>query len=71
VRAKTLPEVVRYFHPLRALMGDELRNWYIERPGDPLKRMRIYLQGLEASQEPTRILFTGHIGSSKFRRQRD
>ena len=65
MKAQTMPEVVRYFHPLRALRGDELRAWYIERPGDPLKRMRIYLQGLDSSNEPTRILFTGHIGSGK------
>jgi hypothetical protein len=49
-------------HPL---VGQELQEWYIDRPGNPLERMKIYLQGLALANEPVKLLFTGHVGSGK------
>jgi energy-coupling factor transporter ATP-binding protein EcfA2 len=65
MKAQTLPEVVRFFDPMHSLSGQGLKDWYIDRPGDPLRRMKIYLQGLGLNNEPTRILFSGHVGSGK------
>jgi len=65
VKAKTLPDVIRVFDPRHPLVGQELKDWYIDRPGNPLSRMKIYLQGLGLANEPVKILFTGHMGSGK------
>ena len=65
MKAQTLPEVIRAFDPIYPLAGQELKDWYIDRPGNPLKRMEIYLQGLGLHNEPVKILFTGHGGSGK------
>jgi DNA-binding protein Fis len=65
VKAQTLPEVIRAFDPMHPLVGQELKDWYIDRPGNPLERMKIYLQGLGLANKPVKILFTGHMGSGK------
>jgi hypothetical protein len=65
VKAQNLPEVIRAFDPMQSLMGQELKDWYIDRPGNPLTRMKIYLQGLGLANQPVKILFTGHVGSGK------
>jgi len=65
VKAKTLPEVIRAFDPMHPLTGQELQEWYIDRPGNPLERIKIYLQGLALANEPVKLLFTGHVGSGK------
>ena len=65
MKAQTLPEVIRAFDPMHPLRGQELKEWYIDRPGNPLERMKIYLQGLGLANEPVKILFTGHVGSGK------
>ncbi len=65
MKATTLPEVIRAFAPMQPLQGQELKEWYIDRPGNPLKSMKIYLQGLGLANEPVKLLFTGHIGSGK------
>jgi len=65
VKAQTLPEVIRAFDPMHPLVGQELKEWYIDRPGNPLKKMEIYLQGLGLANQPVKILFTGHMGSGK------
>jgi len=65
VKAQTLPEVIRAFDPMHPLRGQELKEWYIDRPGNPLKKMEIYLQGLGLANQPVKILFTGHTGSGK------
>jgi len=65
MKAKTLPEVIRAFDPSQPLIGQELKDWYIDRPGNPLEQMKIYLQGLGLANQPVKILFTGHIGSGK------
>ncbi len=65
MRADTLPEVIRAFDPTQPLRGQALRDWYIDRPGNPLKQIKIYLQGLGLANQPVKILFTGHVGSGK------
>jgi hypothetical protein len=65
MKAQTLPDVIRAFDPMHPLRGEELKEWYIDRPGNPLKRMEIYLQGLGLANEPVKLLFTGHVGSGK------
>jgi hypothetical protein len=65
VKAQTLPQVIRAFDPMRPLVGQELKDWYIDRPGNPLTQIRIYLQGLGLANQPVKILFTGHVGSGK------
>jgi hypothetical protein len=65
VKAQTLPEVIRAFDPMHPLVGQELKDWYIDRPGNPLTRMKVYLQGLGLANQPVKILFTGHVGSGK------
>lgn len=65
MKAKTLPEVIRAFDPHRPLRDDELKTWYIDRPGNPAEEIKIYLQGVGLHNEPVRLLFTGHTGSGK------
>jgi hypothetical protein len=65
MKAKSLPEVVRAFDPRQPLKGQELKDWYIDRLGNPLEQMKIYLQGLGLANQPVKILFTGHIGGGK------
>lgn len=65
MKAQTLPGVIRAFDPMHPLRGQELKEWYIDRPGDPLERMKIYLQGLGLAGRPVKLLFTGHMGSGK------
>ncbi|MFQ5614611.1 MAG: hypothetical protein ACE5H9_21015 [Anaerolineae bacterium] len=65
MKAQNLPEVIRAFDPLHPLVGQQLKDWYVDRPGNPLERMKIYLQGLGLANEPAKILFTGHMGSGK------
>ena len=65
MKAHTLPEVIRAFDPMHSLTGQELKDWYIDRPGNPLTQMKIYLQGLGRADAPVKILFTGHAGGGK------
>lgn len=64
-KAQNLPEVIRAFDPQSPLRGVELKEWYIERPDNPLRKMKTYLQSLALHGEPVKILFTGHVGSGK------
>jgi len=64
-KAQTLPEVIRAFDPMHPLRGQELKDWYIERPDNPLMKMKTYLQSLGLYGEPVKLLFTGHVGSGK------
>ena len=61
MRAQTLPEIIRFFDPMHPLEKQELKDWYIDRPGNPLEEMKIYLQGLGLVNppQPVKILFTG------------
>ena len=65
IRADNLAEVIRLFDPRKPLQGETLKSFYINRPNNPLERMRIYLQGLGLSGKPVKLLFTGHVGSGK------
>jgi hypothetical protein len=64
-RANNLAEVIRLFDPRKPLQGNALDSFYIDRPGNPLQRMLIYLQGLGLNNHPVKLLFTGHVGSGK------
>ena len=44
MKAQTLPQVIRAFDPMHPLSGQELKEWYIDRPHNPLELMKIYLQ---------------------------
>jgi len=65
MKAKTLPEAIRVFDPREPLSGPELAEFYVNRPGNPLNQIEIYLQGMAAHDEPVKLLFTGHTGSGK------
>lgn len=65
MQAQTLSDVIRVFDPREPLRGDALTEFYVERPGDPLNEIKIYLQGIGLRGEPVRLLFTGHPGSGK------
>lgn len=64
-RADDLAGVIRLFDPRKPLSGEALQDFYIDRPGNPLQRMLIYLQGLGLAGQPVKLLFTGHVGSGK------
>jgi hypothetical protein len=64
-RATQLADVIRLFDPRKPLRGEALERFYIDRPGNPLQRMLIYLQGLGLNDQPVKLLFTGHVGSGK------
>ncbi len=64
MKAQTLPEVIRAFDT-RPLAGQELKEWFIDRPGNPMEEMKIYLQGLALADMPVKLLFTGHSGCGK------
>jgi PHD/YefM family antitoxin component YafN of YafNO toxin-antitoxin module/energy-coupling factor transporter ATP-binding protein EcfA2 len=65
MKAQTLSDAIRVFDPREPLRGDELAEFYVDRPGDPLNEIKIYLQGIGLQGEPVRLLFTGHTGSGK------
>ena len=65
MKAQTLPQVIRAFDPMHPLSGQELKEWYIDRPHNPLELMKIYLQGMGLENKLVKILFTGHVGSDK------
>ena len=64
-RAEKLADIIRLFDPRKPLQGKALDSFYIDRPHNPLERMRIYLQGLGLHDQPVKLLFTGHVGSGK------
>ena len=65
MKAQTLADVVRVFDPRSPLEGDKLTDYYVDRPGNPLSRIRTYLQGLALADQSVKLLFTGHVGSGK------
>ncbi len=64
-RAERLADIIRLFDPRKPLQGEALDQFYIDRPGNPLQRMLIYLRGLGLDDQPVKLLFTGHVGSGK------
>lgn len=61
--AKTLTEALNAMVPDRALTTPaELRDLYVSRPSSPLKRLELLLR---ESQDPQKVVFTGHRGSGK------
>jgi hypothetical protein len=63
MKAINLREAQNKLDPDRALeTHEELTEFFVERPFSPLKRLLILLQD---SEEPQKILFTGHRGSGK------
>jgi hypothetical protein len=63
MKAITLPEALNAFIPERSLTTPaELHDLYVPRPGSPLRRLELLFL---SSQDPQKILFTGHRGSGK------
>lgn len=63
MKAKNLREAQNRLNPDHALETlEELKEFFVERPFSPLKRLNILLKD---SNEPQKILFTGHRGSGK------
>lgn len=60
--ATNLAQALNLFDPREPLSGPKLRDYYVDRPGSPLKQMEVYLRGID---RPTKVLFTGHRGSGK------
>jgi hypothetical protein len=61
--ATNLTEALNALVPDRALSTPaELQHLYVARPSSPLKRLEMLLR---SSQDPQKILFTGHRGSGK------
>jgi DNA polymerase III delta prime subunit len=65
MKAQTLADVVRVFDPRSPLEGDRLTDYYVDRPGNPLARIKTYVQGLALADQSVKLLFTGHVGSGK------
>jgi len=65
MKATTLADAITVFNPREPLVGKELVEFYVDRPGNPLERMKIYLQGIGLRGEPVKLLFSGHRGSGK------
>ena len=63
-RAENLSEVIRLFDPRQPLKGETL-TFYIDRPGNPLRKMETYLRNVAGAGKPVKVLFTGHVGSGK------
>lgn len=62
MKAINLEQVVQYFDPKRALSGQFLHAWFVERVGTPRRRLKI---ALTTQREPQKILFVGHRGTGK------
>jgi len=62
-KAKNLSEVIEVFDPRESLVGDALRDFYVDRPGNPLLKMEQELISLRNSS--VKVLFYGHRGSGK------
>ncbi len=57
-----LAQALNLFDPRRPLHMDELDAYYVARPHAPLEPMKTYLRH---TQQPAKILFSGHRGSGK------
>jgi len=63
MKASDLRQALNYLDPDRALhTEEELRDWFVARPGTPRDDMSLLLEG---SEKPQKILFSGHRGSGK------
>ena len=57
-----MADALNLFNPGSALRMEELDDYYIARPHAPLEPMKTYLR---VTQQPVKILFSGHRGSGK------
>jgi hypothetical protein len=57
-----LEKALNLFDPRRPLQMDELDAYYVARPHAPLEPMKTYLR---LTQQPVKVLFSGHRGSGK------
>jgi hypothetical protein len=63
MKARNLREAINTLNPEKPLRTrDQLEAYFVERPWSPLKALKVLL---EDSEEPQKILFTGHRGSGK------
>jgi hypothetical protein len=58
----TVREALNLFDPRRPLEGAELDTLYVARPYAPLEALKVFLQ---VTDEPVKVLFSGHRGSGK------
>ena len=63
MKATKLTDAISIFNPREPLQGKELAEFYVDRPGNPLEAMKIYLLGLRG--QPIKLLFSGHRGCGK------
>ena len=63
MKATDLRGALNILDPERPLRTDEeLKDWFVARPDSPIDELRILL---EDTNEPQKVLFTGHRGSGK------
>ena len=65
MKAKSLEDVVGVFNPRAPLQGSELREFYLDRPGNPLSQMQTYLRTIGRGGKDVKLLFSGHRGCGK------
>jgi hypothetical protein len=63
MKAMNLADAIATFNPREPLHGRELAEFYVDRPGNPLEAMKIFLLGLR--DQPVKLLFSGHRGCGK------
>ncbi len=66
MKATDLRQALHIFDPQRPLENEvELREWFVQRPGSPRRRLRMLLESQTEVSEPQKILLVGHRGSGK------
>lgn len=62
MRSEELRIALNRFNPKHVLEGEELDTYYVRRPNSPLSGLETYLR---TSDEPIKVLFSGHRGCGK------
>ena len=63
MKATDLRQALNFLDPERPLYAeDQLRDWFVARPASPIDDLAILLQ---ETDDPQKVLFTGHRGSGK------
>lgn len=63
--AQSLANVLSVFDPRQPLRGQELQDFYVDRPSNPSRRIALHLKQVLGQNRPCKLLFTGHGGSGK------
>ncbi|MGQ9569206.1 MAG: hypothetical protein ACUVWW_14315 [Anaerolineae bacterium] len=64
-KAQSLADVLSVFDPRQPLRGQELQDFYVDRPSNPSRRIALHLKQVLGQNRPCKLLFTGHGGSGK------